>query len=72
MQNPRIPLQILLISMAIFVSHIFNSTIKNTFMENSKFILTEYHNYIIKLVKIKDNSDPKLATFLTFFHERDM
>ena len=34
MQNPRIWLQILLISIAIFVSRIFNSTIKNTFMEN--------------------------------------
>ena len=41
-------------------------------MENSKFILTEYHNYLIKLVKTKENSDLKLATFLTFFRERDM
>ena len=41
-------------------------------MENSKLILTEYHNYLIKLVKTKEKSDLKLATFLTFFCERDM
>ena len=45
---------------------------KNTFTENLKFILTEYHNEIIKLVKIKEKSDLKLATFFTFFRERDM